>query len=70
MKLKFSTKILIIAVLLTLIALAFFWFALQHPEMSFPFSLRTTFIVYTIYIIVTVLLYVIGILLKKREHTK
>ncbi len=70
MKLKFSTKLLLLAILLTVIAIAFVAFAFSHPEMSFPFSVKTTLIIYGVYIAVTVLLYVLAILLKKYEARK
>ena len=44
MKLKFSTKVLLLAILLTLIAIAFIAFAFSHPELSLPISLKTTLI--------------------------
>ena len=66
MKLKISTKIIIIAVILTVIAILFFIFALQHPEMSFPISLRAHLIIYSVYIIVTVILYLLGIFMHKK----
>ncbi|MBE6008821.1 MAG: hypothetical protein E7235_06445 [Lachnospiraceae bacterium] len=70
MKLKLSTKILLIAILLTVIAIAFVAFAFSHPELGFPVSIRTTLIIYGVYIAVTVLLYVIAIMLKKFEGRK
>ena len=70
MKLKFSTKLLIVAILLTVIAAAFVAFAFSHPEMSFPFSIKTTLIIYGVYIAVTVILYLIAIMLKKHEAKK
>ena len=70
MKLKFSTKILFIAILLTVIAVAFVAFAFSHPELSFPFSIRTTLIIYAVYIAVTVILYLVAIMLKKHEAKK
>jgi len=70
MKLKFSTKLLLLAILLTIIAIAFVAFAFSHPELSFPFSIRTTLIIYAIYIAVTVLLYLVAIMLKKHDAKK
>lgn len=67
MKLKVSTKIIIAAVILTVIAVLFFIFALQHPEMSLPISLRTHLIIYSVYILVTVILYILGIFLHKKN---
>ena len=66
MKLKISTKLIIIAVILTVIAILFFIFALQHPEMSFPISLRAHLMIYTFYIIATAIFYAIGIFIRKR----
>ena len=40
----------IIGVLMLMIAGGFIAFAIQHPEFSFPWNLRTTFILYGIYI--------------------
>lgn len=70
MKLKFSTKILLLAILLTAVAVLFVAFAFNHPELSFPFSMRLTMIIYAVYVSVTVLLYVLAILLKKFEKSK
>ncbi len=70
MKLKFSTKVLLLAILLTLIAIAFIAFAFSHPELSLPISLKTTLIIYGVYICVTSFLYVSAILLKKFEKRK
>ena len=70
MKLKFSTKVLLVAILLTVIAIAFVAFAFSHPELSFPMSVKTTLIIYGVYICVTTFLYVTAILLKKFESRK
>lgn len=67
MKLKVSTKIIIAAIILTVIAILFFIFALQHPEMSLPISLRAHLIIYSVYILVTVILYILGIFLHKKN---
>ncbi len=68
MKLKFSTKVIILAVILTLIAIAFVAFAFSHPELSLPFSIKTTLIIYGIYVVLTAFLYTFGIMLKKHEN--
>ena len=46
----------IIVLVMAIIAIAFVVFALNHPEMSFPWSNTVTWVLYGLYIIVMVVL--------------
>ena len=46
----------IIGLIMVVIAIAFVVFALNHPEMSFPWSNTITWVLYGVYAIVTVIL--------------
>lgn len=46
----------IIGLVMSVIAIAFVVFALNHPEMSFPWSNTVTWVLYGLYAIVTVML--------------
>ena len=46
----------IIGLVMAVIAIAFVVFALNHPEMSFPWSNTVTWVLYGLYAIVTVVL--------------
>lgn len=48
----------IIGSIMSVIAIAFVVFALNHPEMSFPWSNTITWVLYGLYAIVTVVLLV------------
>lgn len=46
----------IIGVVMAVVAIAFVVFALNHPEMSFPWSNTVTWVLYGLYAIVTAIL--------------
>lgn len=46
----------IIGVVMAVVAIAFVVFALNHPEMSFPWSNTVTWVLYGLYAIVTAVL--------------
>mgnify|MGYP000362720987 FL=1 len=46
----------IIGLLMLIIAVIFIMFALNHPEMSFPWNNTITWLLYGLYILVTVML--------------
>ena len=46
----------IVGLVMLIIAVAFVIFALNHPEMSFPWNNTITWLVYGLYILVTVVL--------------
>ena len=48
----------IIASLMLVIATAFILYAVNHPEMSFPWSNAITYIIYGIYAIIMVVLFI------------
>lgn len=51
---------LIAAIVMLVFAIGFVWYALSHPELSFPFSLKATYILYAAYLVVMVLLFLAG----------
>ena len=46
----------IIGVIMLIVAIVFIVFALNHPEMSFPWNNTITWLLYGLYILVTVML--------------
>ena len=46
----------IIGVIMLIIAIVFIMFALNHPEMSFPWNNTITWLLYGLYVLVTVVL--------------
>ena len=46
----------IIGLIMLIIAIAFIVFALNHPEMSFPWNNTITWLLYGLYVLVTVML--------------
>ena len=46
----------IVGLIMLIIAVAFIIFALNHPEMSFPWNNTITWLLYGLYILVTVVL--------------
>ena len=46
----------IVGLVMLIIAVAFIMFAVNHPEMSFPWNNTITWLLYGLYIIVTVML--------------
>lgn len=55
---KRKTASRVIAAVLTAAALGFVWYALGHPEASFPWSNTITFALYFLYLAATVLLWI------------
>ena len=54
----------IIGLVMTVIAIAFVVFALNHPEMSFPWSNTVTWVLYGLYAVVTAV-FLIAPIMKK-----
>ena len=48
----------IIGVIMLIVAIVFIVFALNHPEMSFPWNNTITWLLYGLYILVTVVLFI------------
>ena len=48
----------IIATVMLFLAVAFLWYALNHPEGAFPWSNTITFALYRLYIIAMIILYI------------
>ena len=48
----------IVGLVMLIIAVAFIVFALNHPEMSFPWNNTITWLLYGLYILVTVVLFI------------
>ena len=53
-----KTGLRIIGVFMVAIAIAFLVFALNHPEMSFPWSNTVTWALYGVYALVTVIFFI------------
>lgn len=47
----------IIAIVMLILAVVFLWYAVNHPEGTFPWSNTLTFILYGVYIIVMIVLF-------------
>ena len=48
----------IVGLVMLIIAVAFIVFALNHPEMSFPWNNTITWLLYGLYVLVTVMLFI------------
>jgi uncharacterized membrane protein len=48
----------IVGLVMLIIAVAFIAFALNHPEMSFPWNNTITWLLYGLYVLVTVVLFI------------
>lgn len=48
----------IVSLVMLIIAVAFIVFALNHPEMSFPWNNTITWLLYGLYVLVTVVLFI------------
>ena len=48
----------IVGLVMLIIAVAFIVFALNHPEMSFPWNNTITWLLYGLYVLVTVVLFI------------
>ena len=48
----------IIGVMMLIVAIVFIVFALNHPEMSFPWNNTITWLLYGLYVLVTVVLFI------------
>ena len=49
-----------IGLLMIVVAIGFLIFALNHPEMSFPWSNRITDVIYAVYLVATVFMFCIS----------
>lgn len=54
---KKANIFLIIGYIMVVIAICFMVFALNHPEMSFPWSNNITYVIYGLYCIATVFIF-------------
>lgn len=63
---KKSKIFLRIGVCMMVIAVAFFAFALNHPERSFNWSNAITYAIYVVYLIVTIIMFVMSIICRKK----
>ena len=48
----------IVGLVMLIIAVAFIMFAVNHPEMSFPWNNTITWLLYGLYVLVTVVLFI------------
>ena len=49
-----------IGCLMVVVAIGFLIFALNHPEMSFPWSNSITYVIYAVYLVITVFMFSIS----------
>lgn len=49
-----------IGLLMIVVAIGFLIFALNHPEMSFPWSNSITYVIYAVYLVATVFMFCIS----------
>lgn len=56
---KKSNLFLISGCILLIVAAIFIGFALNHPEMSFPWSNNITYIIYTIYGVIVLAMFIL-----------
>lgn len=54
--------------LMVLVAIGFMVFALNHPEMSFPWSNNITYVIYVVYLVVTIFMFCISKKTKKKQE--
>ncbi len=54
---SFKKKSRIVALIMLVLAIAFFAFAITHPTASFPWSNTITYFIYAVYILIMVLLF-------------
>lgn len=50
-----------------MIAIIFVWFALNHPEASFPFGRHMAYVIYIVYVVLDIVMF---ILWKKSKKVK
>ena len=55
---KSTSRIVGLVMLIIIIAVAFIVFALNHPEMSFPWNNTITWLLYGLYVLVIVVLFI------------
>lgn len=55
---SFKKKSRIIALIMLVVAIAFFAFAISHPTAGFPWSNAITYFIYAVYILIMVVLFV------------
>ena len=55
---SFKKKSRIIALIMLVVAIAFFAFAISHPTAGFPWSNAITYFIYAVYILIMVLLFI------------
>lgn len=59
-----SSIFLKISIIMFIIMAGFIVYAFRHPELSFPFSIRITYLIYLIYILLMIVLFIISIIRK------
>lgn len=63
---KQSKVFLFIGILMMMIAVIFFVFALNHPEMSFNWSNTVTYTIYIVYFIAMVAMFILSFIFRKK----
>lgn len=63
---KQSKVFLFIGILMVMVAIIFFVFALNHPEMSFNWSNTITYTIYIVYFVVMVAMFILSVVFRKK----
>lgn len=63
---KQSKIYFILGCILVIVAVVFIIIALNHPEMSFPWSNNLTVAIYAIYLIATFSMFILSVIMKRK----
>ncbi len=63
---KKSNIFLAIFCVMTVFAIGFVWYALNHPELSFSWSLTVTYTIYGIYLLTDIIMLVLSFVLRRK----
>lgn len=64
---KKSSIFLCVGCLMLMIAIIFVWFALNHPEASFPFGRHMAYVIYIVYVVLDIVMFILWKKSKKRK---
>lgn len=63
---KQSKVFLFIGILMVMVAIIFFVFALNHPEMSFNWSNTINYTIYIVYFVVMLAMFILSVVFRKK----
>ena len=52
------------SIIMFIIMVGFIVYAFRHPELSFPFSIRITYVIYFVYISIMIVTFIVSIIRK------